>query len=251
MYPESRPICRSEYVYMKQALSAIIEKSGSISFMPDRSANCTKSPVESDCRPNGKAITVQRVATAKLPTVFGDFKIAGYKSLTSDEEFVVLYKGDLRPEVPTLVRIHSQCLTGDVFGSVKCDCGPQLHKAMEMIEAEGLGAIVYQQQEGRGIGILNKIRAYALQDEGADTVEANERLGFAVDARNYQQCAEILFDLGLCKVKVISNNPDKLKALQEAGLQVVERIPIEIAAAEPAAHYLRTKKEKLGHLFSF
>lgn len=164
---------------------------------------------------------------------------------------MVLYKGELRPEIPTLVRIHSQCLTGDVFGSVKCDCGPQLHKAMEMIEAEGLGAIVYQQQEGRGIGILNKIRAYALQDEGADTVEANERLGFAVDARDYQQCAEILFDLGLCKVRVISNNPDKLKALEEAGLQVVERIPIEVPATEPAAHYLRTKKEKLGHLLSF
>lgn len=219
--------------------------------MPDRSANCSKLPTENECRPNGKAISVKRVATAKLPTVFGEFFIAGYKSLTSDEEFVVLYKGELRPEIPTLVRIHSQCLTGDVFGSVKCDCGPQLHKAMEMIEAEGLGAIVYQQQEGRGIGILNKIRAYALQDEGADTVEANERLGFAVDARDYQQCAEIIFDLGICKVRVISNNPDKLKALEEAGLQVVERIPIEVPATEPAAHYLRTKKEKLGHLLSF
>ena len=118
---------------------------------------------------------------------------------------------------------------------------------MRMVEAEGCGAIVYQQQEGRGIGILNKIRAYALQDEGADTVEANEKLGFAIDARDYQQCAEILFDLGLCKVKVISNNPDKLAALERAGLQIVERIPIEIAAEEPAAHYLRTKKEKMGH----
>jgi len=122
---------------------------------------------------------------------------------------------------------------------------------MEMIEKEGRGAIVYQQQEGRGIGILNKIRAYALQDDGADTVEANEKLGFAVDARNYQQCAEILFDLGLCKVRVISNNPDKLKALEKAGLRIVERIPIEIKTAQPAAHYLRTKKEKLGHLLNF
>jgi 3,4-dihydroxy 2-butanone 4-phosphate synthase/GTP cyclohydrolase II len=119
---------------------------------------------------------------------------------------------------------------------------------MEMIESEGRGVIVYQQQEGRGIGILNKIRAYALQDAGADTVEANERLGFAVDARQYQQCAEILFDLGLCKVRVISNNPEKLAALERAGLQIVERIPIEVEAEEPAAHYMRTKKEKMGHL---
>lgn len=201
-----------------------------------------------DCPPAGRTITVERVATADLPTEIGNFRIAGYRSLTSDEEFVVLIKGELRPDVPTLVRIHSQCLTGDVFGSIKCDCGPQLHKAMEMIEAEGRGAIVYQQQEGRGIGIINKIRAYALQDKGADTVEANEALGFAVDARTYEQCAEILFDLGLCQVKVISNNPDKLQALEQAGLTIVERIPIEVETDPPAAHYLKTKKEKLGHL---
>lgn len=204
-----------------------------------------------DCPWADRSITVEKVATAKLPTEIGDFRIAGYRSLNSDEEFVVLYKGEMDPEVPTLVRIHSQCLTGDVFGSVKCDCGPQLHVAMEMIEAEGRGAIVYQQQEGRGIGILNKIRAYALQDKGADTVEANEQLGFAVDARTYQQCAEILFDLGLCQVRVMSNNPDKLKALEAAGLRIVERIPIEIKGEKAAAHYLRTKKEKLGHLLNF
>lgn len=203
-----------------------------------------------DCPWTDRSVTVEKVATAKLPTEVGDFKIAGYRSLNSSEEFVVLYKGEMDPEVPTLVRIHSQCLTGDVFGSIKCDCGPQLHKAMEMIESEGRGAIVYQQQEGRGIGILNKIRAYALQDEGADTVEANEKLGFAVDARNYQQCAEILFDLGLCQVRVMSNNPDKLNALEAAGLRIVERIPIEIKGEEAAAHYLRTKKEKLGHLLT-
>ncbi|MGD9564131.1 MAG: GTP cyclohydrolase II [Pyrinomonadaceae bacterium] len=203
-----------------------------------------------DCPWAGRAITVERVATADLPTSRGDFHIAGYRSLTSDEEFVALFMGEMEAEVPTLVRIHSQCLTGDVFGSVKCDCGPQLHKAMEMIEAEGRGAIVYQQQEGRGIGILNKIRAYALQDEGADTVEANEKLGFAVDARTYQQCAEILFDLGLCQVRVMSNNPEKLKALEEAGLRIVERIPIEVETEAPAAHYLKVKKEKLGHLIT-
>ncbi|MEJ7847433.1 MAG: GTP cyclohydrolase II [Pyrinomonadaceae bacterium] len=204
-----------------------------------------------DCPPASRSISVERVASAKLPTQFGEFRIAGYHSLTSDEEFVVLCKGEMRPDIPTLVRIHSQCLTGDVFGSIKCDCGPQLHEAMRMIEADGRGAIVYQQQEGRGIGIINKIRAYALQDEGADTVEANEALGFAIDGRNYQQCAEILFDLGLCHVRVISNNPDKLKALEDAGLQIVERIPIEIQTEEPAAHYLKTKKEKLGHLLNF
>ena len=195
-----------------------------------------------------RAHTVERVASAKLPTTVGEFRIAGYRSLISDEEFVVLCKGEMEASVPTLVRIHSQCLTGDVFGSIKCDCGPQLIAAMEMIEKAGRGAIVYQQQEGRGIGIINKIRAYALQDEGADTVEANERLGFAIDSRDYQQCAEILFDLGLCKVRVISNNPDKLQALEAAGLQIVERIPIDVEAEPPAAHYIRTKKEKMGHL---
>ena len=204
-----------------------------------------------DCLPESHRISVEKVAIANLPTATGEFKIAGYRSLISDEEFVVLFKGEMRKDVPTLVRIHSQCLTGDVFGSIKCDCGPQLHRAMELIEREGRGAIVYQQQEGRGIGIINKIRAYALQDEGADTVEANEKLGFAVDARNYQQCAEILFDLGLCKVRVMSNNPDKLEALEKAGLQIVERVPIEINAQKPAAHYLKTKKEKLGHLLDF
>ncbi|MGI9036330.1 MAG: GTP cyclohydrolase II [Pyrinomonadaceae bacterium] len=204
-----------------------------------------------DCEPKTRVLSVEKVATANLPTQTGNFRIAGYRSLTSSEEFVVLLKGEMNPNVPTLVRIHSQCLTGDVFGSIKCDCGPQLQKAMEMIEREGRGAIVYQQQEGRGIGIINKIRAYALQDEGADTVEANEKLGFAIDARQYQQCAEILFDLGLCKVRVLSNNPDKIHALEEAGLRVIERVPIEVEAEEAAAHYLKTKKEKMGHLINF
>jgi 3,4-dihydroxy 2-butanone 4-phosphate synthase / GTP cyclohydrolase II len=195
-----------------------------------------------------RTLSVERIATAKLPTAFGCFQIAGYRSLRSEEEFVVLIKGEMNRSVPTLVRIHSQCLTGDVFRSIKCDCGPQLERAMELIEAEGRGAIVYQQQEGRGIGIINKIRAYALQDQGADTVEANEQLGFEVDSREYDQCAEILFDIGLCKVRVMSNNPDKIIALEAAGLEVVERVPIEIEAEKPAAHYLKTKREKLGHL---
>jgi 3,4-dihydroxy 2-butanone 4-phosphate synthase/GTP cyclohydrolase II len=212
---------------------------------------CTvnKVPLEPLVCPNSPSnLSVQRVAEANLPTEWGEFRIAGYRSLTSDEEFVTLYKGELRPDVPALVRIHSQCLTGDVFGSAKCDCGPQLHRTLQMIQEEGRGAIVYQQQEGRGIGILNKIRAYALQDEGADTVEANERLNLPVDSRDYRQCAEVLFDLGLCKVKVISNNPGKLRALKEAGLEIVERVSIEVESSAPAARYLQTKKEKLGHL---
>ena len=211
--------------------------------------NVTPVAVEPLVCPNAPSdLSVERVAVANLPTDSGEFNIAGYRSKTSSEEYVVIFKGDLRPDVPTLVRIHSQCLTGDVFGSTKCDCGPQLHTTMQMIQEEGRGALVYQQQEGRGIGIINKIRAYELQDKGADTVEANERLGLAVDAREYRQCAEILFDLGLCKVRVLSNNPGKLKALEDAGLEIVERVAIEIAATDRATEYLRTKKEKMGHL---
>lgn len=200
------------------------------------------------CSESVATLSIERVAVATLPTAWGEFQIAGYRSLISDEEYVVLFKGDLQRDIPTLVRIHSQCLTGDVFGSTKCDCGDQLHRTLQMIQQEGRGAIVYQQQEGRGIGILNKIRAYALQDKGADTVEANERLGLAVDLRDYHQCAEILFDLGLCKVRVISNNPLKLQALEDAGLRIVERVSIEVDPSEKAERYLRTKKEKLGHL---
>ena len=210
-----------------------------------------KEQLTTACDEAERPLSVERVAVAQLPTEWGDFRIAGYRSLTSGEEFVALFKGEMRREVPTLVRIHSQCLTGDVFGSTKCDCGEQLHQTMQMIEKEGRGAIVYQQQEGRGIGILNKIRAYALQDQGADTVEANEQLGLAVDLREYRQCAEILFDLGLCQVRVISNNPLKLRALEEAGLNIVERVSIQVEPTERAAGYLRTKKEKLGHLLHF
>lgn len=204
----------------------------------EKAADCGERPEPS----------VERVSVARLPTERGEFRIAGYRSLTSDEEFVALFKGEFERDVPSLARIHSQCLTGDVFGSRKCDCGPQLHRAMELIEQEGRGAIVYQLQEGRGIGIINKISAYALQDEGADTIEANERLGFAADLREYRQCAEVLFDLGMCKVRVMSNNPLKLRAMEEAGLRVVERVPLEVETSNCAMHYLRTKKEKMGHL---
>jgi GTP cyclohydrolase II len=191
--------------------------------------------------------TIQRIAEARLPTEYGEFRIIGYRSSHSDEDFVVLAKGELRDDFPTLVRIHSQCLTGDAFGSMKCDCGQQLRLAMKEIESEGRGAIVYQHQEGRGIGIMNKIRAYELQDKGADTIEANERLGLAVDLRRYEQCADILLDLGLRRVRVMSNNPEKIRALKNRGLEVVDRVVLETSPTEEARQYLLTKKEKLGH----
>jgi len=197
---------------------------------------------------NVLARTVERVAEAKLPTDLGEFRLIGYRSLLSDEEFVVLARGEIRPEKPTLARIHSQCLTGDAFGSTKCDCGQQLRSAMKMIADAGHGAIVYQQQEGRGIGIINKIKAYALQDQGADTIEANERLGLAVDLRRYEQCAEILADLGFRRVRLISNNPDKILALKRSGIEVVERVPLEIKFYRSLMRYLATKREQMGHL---
>ncbi|MFN0123660.1 MAG: GTP cyclohydrolase II [Blastocatellia bacterium] len=195
-----------------------------------------------------EGLTVTKEAEAWLPTEFGAFRIIGFRSTNSDEEFVALVKGDPDPDMPTLVRIHSQCLTGDVFHSLKCDCGPQLELAMGKIQAAGEGVILYQQQEGRGIGIVNKIRAYALQDQGADTIEANVRLGLAIDARDYTQCAEILKMLGVRKIRFMSNNPDKLRALHRAGLDVVERVPLEIKAGLNSEKYLLTKKEKMGHL---
>ncbi len=207
-----------------------------------------KEKFDASCPRAPQTLSVERIAVARLPTEIGEFKIAGYRSLTSDEEFVALFKGEMHTKHPTLVRIHSQCLTGDVFCSTKCDCGRQLRRTMELIEKEGRGAIVYQHQEGRGIGIINKIRAYALQDEGADTIEANELLGLAVDSREYKQCAEVLFDLGLCHVRLLSNNPLKLRAIEDAGMEVVERVSIEVEPTDAALRYMHTKKQKMGHL---
>jgi 3,4-dihydroxy 2-butanone 4-phosphate synthase/GTP cyclohydrolase II len=191
---------------------------------------------------------VDRLAEAVLPTEFGLFKIIGFRGRETGEDFVAMVKGDLSPDRASLVRIHSQCLTGDVFHSIKCDCGPQLHYALRKIEEEGHGVIIYQQQEGRGIGIINKIRAYALQDAGQDTVEANLSLGFEADLRSYECCAEIFKQLGLRKVRLMSNNPDKIAAVKAAGLEVVERVSIEVQTRDTFINYLKTKKEKMGHI---
>ena len=197
-----------------------------------------------------KRVTVDRVAEARLPTDLGEFRLIGYRSFISDEEFVVIALGEFAAETETLVRIHSQCLTGDVFGSTRCDCGQQLTSAMKLIAEEGSGAILYQHQEGRGIGIINKIRAYALQDEGANTIEANEQLGLPVDLRQYDQCAEILSDLGIRRIRLMSNNPDKFNALRQFGLEVVESVPLHVNFHKTLARYLRTKRDHMGHLIN-
>jgi GTP cyclohydrolase II len=195
-------------------------------------------------------MNVTKVAEAGLPTVFGAFRIFGFESEDKSENVLALVIGDPAAEQPALVRIHSQCLTGDVFGSARCDCGDQLHVAMERLAQHGSGILIYQLQEGRGIGLMNKLLAYELQDEGHDTVEANHHLGFEADHRNYELCAAVLRYFDVDKVRLMSNNPSKLEGLRNAGIDVVERIPIEIAPSEKTENYLRTKKAKLGHLLS-
>jgi 3,4-dihydroxy 2-butanone 4-phosphate synthase/GTP cyclohydrolase II len=194
---------------------------------------------------------VRRVAEATLPTKYGgDFKIILYESEVDAQHHVALVKGEVSPDEPILVRVHSQCLTGDVFGSLRCDCGEQLHEAMRMIEKEGRGIIVYMRQEGRGIGLANKIKAYFLQEHGKDTVEANEALGFKPDLRDYGIGAQILVDLGVRKIRLMTNNPRKIVGLEGYGIEVVERVPIEIPSRPENQKYLKTKKEKLGHVLS-
>jgi GTP cyclohydrolase II len=186
-----------------------------------------------------------------LPTPYGEFRILGFRGFYDgkEQEMIVLKLGDLTSPGPApLVRVHSQCMTGEVFGSLRCDCGPQLQMAQRLIAEAGRGVLIYDPQEGRGIGLLNKLRAYELQDKGADTVEANEQLGFAADDRNYSLSVAVLEALGLKRVRFLSNNPAKVSALVEAGIEVEERIPCEPSAGDRATAYLRTKKEKLGHL---
>jgi 3,4-dihydroxy 2-butanone 4-phosphate synthase/GTP cyclohydrolase II len=194
---------------------------------------------------------VHRVAEARLPTDLGEFTIIGYRNDVDSAEHVALVMGDVAGQPDILVRMHSKCLTGDVFGSQRCDCGLQLSRAMELIAAEGRGAIVYLDQEGRGIGLLNKVRAYALQDSGADTVQANQHLGFAPDLRNYGIGAQILRDLGLSSIRVMTNNPRKLVGLEGYGLVIAARVPLVSSPTQENAGYLAAKKDKLGHLLTY
>ncbi len=191
---------------------------------------------------------VERVADAKLPTRYGDFVTVAYSSVVDAEEHIALVMGDIKPDEPTLVRVHSQCTTGDIFGSLRCDCGPQMDMALEAIAKEGKGVFLYMRQEGRGIGLHNKIRAYALQDSGMDTVEANVELGFAPDLRWYGIGAQILADLGVKKLKLLTNNPKKVVGLEAYGLELVDRVPIVVPPNPENQQYLETKRLKMGHL---
>ena len=191
---------------------------------------------------------VERVESVDLPTAHGHFRLTMYKSRITGLEHLALVKGDVADGEPVLVRVHSECFTGDVLGSERCDCGPQLHRAMEMIEKEGRGAVLYMRQEGRGIGLANKLHAYKKQEEGLDTVEANVALGFPPDLRDYGEGAQMLVDLGIRKLRLLTNNPRKIAGLEGYGLEIVERVPIVVPANEHDKRYLETKKEKMGHI---
>ncbi len=197
----------------------------------------------------GKAqLRLDKIPRAKLPTQFGEFEIVGFENAVDGEQAVALVKGQPQEVSDPLVRIHSQCFTGDTLHSLRCDCGEQLERALSKIAATGSGLVIYQMQEGRGIGLLNKLCAYELQDQGVDTVEANLQLGFEADQRSYSFCAEILKYFGIMAIRLMSNNPDKIKALESEGIDVVERVPLIVEASHLSEGYLRTKKEKMGHL---
>jgi 3,4-dihydroxy 2-butanone 4-phosphate synthase/GTP cyclohydrolase II len=192
--------------------------------------------------------TVEKIASAKLPTAFGDFKLVAFKTLYYEQAYVALVKGDVSKGGPVLTRVHSECLTGEAFHSLRCDCGPQLNEAMRLIEKRGRGVIIYMKQEGRGIGILNKIKAYSLQDKGYDTVDANLKLGFKADLRHYEVASWILKKLGVKSVELLTNNPGKIEEIADGGIKIVKRLPLEIKPNFIDRQYLKTKKKRLGHL---
>lgn len=197
---------------------------------------------------NTKDTLIKREVEVRLPTEYGTFNVIAYSNILDGKEHVALVKGEIKENEPTLVRVHSECLTGDIFGSYRCDCGPQLHAALRQIEEAGKGVLLYMRQEGRGIGLINKLKAYRLQDQGLDTVEANEKLGFAADLRDYGIGAQILKDLGVRKMQLLTNNPRKIAGLEGYELEVVERVPLQIGLHSENKRYLQTKKTKLGHL---
>jgi 3,4-dihydroxy 2-butanone 4-phosphate synthase/GTP cyclohydrolase II len=190
---------------------------------------------------------VDRVVSVSMPTAYGEFSLIAFTHRESGQEHLALVKGEWKPEEPVMVRVHSSCMTGDIFGSCRCDCGPQLHSALQMIETEGKGVLLYMNQEGRGIGLINKLKAYKLQEQGRDTVEANLELGFRMDERDYGVGAQILRNLGLTKLRLLTNNPTKRAGLTGYGLEIVERIPIEIESNPHNRSYLATKRDKMGH----
>jgi 3,4-dihydroxy 2-butanone 4-phosphate synthase / GTP cyclohydrolase II len=231
----------------------VMNEDGSMARVPDLESYCERHNLKmitiADLiayrRRNDKL--VERVVSTRLPTAFGDFDAVGYRSFVDEKHHVALVKGEIAGKPDVLVRVHSECLTGDVFHSLRCDCGEQLDSALSMIEQEGEGVLLYLSQEGRGIGLLNKLRAYKLQEDGLDTVEANERLGLPADLRDYGIGAQILSDLGLSSIRILTNNPKKIRGLEGYGLSVSAQVPIEHAPNQHNEAYLRTKAQRMGH----
>ncbi len=249
-------LCRLAGLYPAGVICEIMNEDGSMARMPELEEMASRfglkivSVADLIAYRRRHEKLVRKVAEARLPTKYGEFTVMAYKSEIDPDEHLALVKGKINPEEPVLVRVHSQCTTGDVFGSLRCDCGQQIDLAMKAIEAEGRGVFLYMRQEGRGIGLHNKVKAYALQDQGLDTVEANERLGFPPDLRDYGIGAQILADLGVRKMRLLTNNPRKVVGLAGYGLEIVETVPLVAPPNPENFHYLETKQKKLGHLLN-